>query len=1039
MATTSSRGGSSVSARSVSPSLNLAKLSELLLAALAPHDTSKQAALPLLSVDKSKVLLNTRGVLYRLFQTEGFRTEFEPGTHSGFVRDMDLPPPGMTARVGGRLLAGSEGATSKAIDKLHEAIAAAVEEALSGIDANTLTATSLDDVLQVLAETAHERKPEVPSTASLIPIVFAGNERRYDERGNDIGRVLSAIETVDGRDGLELLLLGIANLLRKDGMEDDEVEETLVAIRTQRNRPGSQIRQFLDFLDDEALSRVRLQVTMRLMTALANQSMKAGFVAYVARVKQCFELFGGTKGEALLLDVSSAYGQANTLNFAEHLRKALFYFCLPVWAEWSVQIFETRTEPTQGFATVREVSYRFRVNGNNPMTSKSAFESRLDRLHERLLASPGPDAFVRRDIAELVFLWMVMPDSLESPTALDLAVEAKRIADSIRADPAATLASLHSTLRARIYVVDAIAGELIELLKSKVNRLVTAANNTADRFTVSVHRNIVNREALDSISEKTDVLVKAEHGPDSIAWFEHLTISDDAVVAGSIASYNVVTELKERSLAVSGPATSVAMTRDLTDPALPIRFVPHKWLKQEQEWVADPPDTAVFDAAVGIEVQYDLDMLRRSRLKDDEKARAEQLRSAALAAFTLLVYIALWELQRRIRGDRRDMVTVMLRLQHTGRKLSREEDANDANTAVYAASQAIEKALAREGTIKLQGLTTIAGGGSSTLHWKRRGALYALLGGQATRFKMEGALDKVALLTYVTRPCDSHSAHSDADGYLFVSRTYVANNDEKGSVLRAVRMRSRLVESRKDFKNPQPILEEIARLRTDGYSHVMLLSHHFGNRHIGRAADRHAPHGTLEFLDEAVQRFPDMTLYTLRRDVFPATRLRKRDTSESGFEVLNFKDHQEMYDAQSHDILRGILPIYTFATLAVVGDEGERPQSGFCTYFFDVDQRITNLEARETVRANIMGVNHGGEVRKSLISVLRAIHFMESEKPAGKSVLLPVLDPFDWANPPKTAATGEIEIMSRRGSRSVLLSLPAVLAHVTKVLHKDVQ
>ena len=95
------------------------------------------------------------------------------------------------------------------------------------------------------------------------------------------------------------------------------------------------------------------------------------------------------------------------------------------------------------------------------------------------------------------------------------------------------------------------------------------------------------------------------------------------------------------------------------------------------------------------------------------------------------------------------------------------------------------------------------------------------------------------------------------------------------------------------------------------------------------------------------------------------------------------------------------------------------------------------MERRETVRQNILGIGAASEVRKSLISVLRAIHFMESEKPSANAILLPVLDPFDWANPTTTAASGEVEVMSRRGGRAVLLSLPAILAHVTKILHKD--
>lgn len=293
-------------------------------------------------------------------------------------------------------------------------------------------------------------------------------------------------------------------------------------------------------------------------------------------------------------------------------------------------------------------------------------------------------------------------------------------------------------------------------------------------------------------------------------------------------------------------------------------------------------------------------------------------------------------------------------------------------------------------------------------------------------------------MTYVTRPCDVHPAFPEADGYLFVSRTYVADAKDGETELRVDRMLSRLVENRKDFRIPHLILEEIARLRKAGYQHILMLSHHFGNRHIGRAAERHAPHGTLEFLDQAAARFPDVHLYPLRRDVFPATRLRQRQSRESGFEVLRHDAHQKMYMDGAMDVLRSLLPVYTFATLHVVGDDEGRPQSGFCTYFFDAEHRLSDFNLRESTRANILGTGEAESVRASLVSVLRGIHFMESEKPSDKNRLLPVLDPFDWATPTKTAAAGEVEVMSRRGGRRILLSMPAVLAHVTKVLHREV-
>lgn len=152
---------------------------------------------------------------------------------------------------------------------------------------------------------------------------------------------------------------------------------------------------------------------------------------------------------------------------------------------------------------------------------------------------------------------------------------------------------------------------------------------------------------------------------------------------------------------------------------------------------------------------------------------------------------------------------------------------------------------------------------------------------------------------------------------------------------------------------------------------------------------------------------------------------------------MTFADHQRMYEQAERELIRGLQPIYTFATLAVITEDG-RPQSGFCTYFFDIEQRLSDIEWSETVRQNMLGTTPQGKaVRESILGVLRGIHYLESERAASKSQVLPVLDPFGWAMPGTTAAAGELEVMQRRGKGSVLLSFPALLAHVTKVLHKD--
>jgi hypothetical protein len=1036
MSTSPPRGGSSVSARSVTPSLNLAELVTQLCKALSPTSPTGQAAVPLVAIENGCVIVQPHGALLRLFNGEQFKKAFTPGSETGFLRDTVAPPRGTTARVGGRLLAGSEPATAKAVEKLHNDISTLLDEALAGIDIASLTLPSMDVAMDTFAASINERKPELPASASMVPIVFAANDRRAEERAEDVGRVLTAIETVDGGDCVDSLLEGITRKMRNDGL-DDEIDGTLDVIRSQRKMPGSQIQRFVEFLDDQALSRVRLQVTMRLMHALALQSNRPGFKVYVARVIACFERFGSATGEALLLDPSKVYGGNNASDLSEHLRKALFYTCLPAWAHGSAQLFETRREPTHGFATIREVSYRFRVNGNNPETGDTAFNSRLERRRSDILDAPGPDTFVRRDIAEWMFLHLVIPDSLSSPTNIDVHAEAVRVADSLKKDPIGTLHELHASLAKRSKVVDDIANELIELLKSRVNKVVSIANADVDKFTVSIHRDIVDWDAIDTITSKTDILQKGSSTEESVEWFNHVEISAGPT-KGGIASYAVKTELKERALAIAGAARSVVMARDLVVPVLPVRFIPYRWSEENNCSQPDVPDTTHFNAGAGIELRYPLKMLSmRKRKEEKENEQREQFLAVSYVGFTLLAYVTIWDLQRRVRQQQPEAAITMVRLAQTGRQASAEDDANDPNTAVYAVSQALEKALAREGAIKLQGVTTTTGRDPNALRWKRRGALSALLGGQRLKFELEGALDKVALVTYVTRPCDEHPAHPDADGFLFMSRTYVAERNNGSAVLRCLNMRSRIVESRKDFKDPKPILEEIARLKNEGFQHIMLLSHHFGNRHIGRAAERHAPHGTLEFLDEAVKSFPELRLYPLRRDVFPATRLRKRTAAESAFEVLSFKDHQEMYEAASSEALRSILPVYTFSTLAVVGKDDERPQSGFCTYFFDSEQRISDIAVAKLTEQNMLGLGGQDGIRKSLVSVLRAIHFMESEKPSSNAVQLPVLDPYEWATPVTQANAGELVVMTRRHRRKVLLSLPAVLAHVTKVLHKE--
>lgn len=1029
-----SRGGSSVSARTRTPSIRLHTLVELLVKSLAPKaaaggwDTQ-----PLISRNGPHLMVNAGAVLKRFIDDKGFQATFTSGENTGVICDLEVPRFGTTAKVGGRLFPGSEVPVSNSIKQLRTAIAAAIDAALPEATPRELCFENLGAGLHQIAASVGETVPLSQSAATLVPVQFASEARHTDKRAKDVARLFTAIETVDGADCLDALLENLAAQLRRRDMDEDTLDAILLNLRRQRDIKGSQLARFFDFLDGEALARVRLQVSMRLMAAIAEQASPP-LAAYVRNVIACYEHFGGIMGEALLLDATSAYGQFARTDLSEQLRKALFYGCLSVWPEWSAQLFETRVNSDKGFRTLREVSYRFRVNGRSPITGQSAFDSRLDFLTKTLrVGSSSPR--IPTALAQLVFLHLVVP--FESGEVLEVPAEATRLARELKLNPFPTVTRLLESLRSRSPVMRELAVELVRMMREKSRRLIEATARKVHQFTVAVRRDVINWDALISMaSTTTEVLRTSDRAEPTTVWFSHLVIADNSLVPTSIVSFTVQTELKERSLTPAGEARSLPMRRDLRAILLPIRLVPYKWDKSAACWTPHDSHASYLDAGRGVEVQYDPRQMRLHYAEDDQKPRTEQFRSAAALAFALLVYVTLWQLIKRIQGLAGDhsVAATLIRLQPHGK----EVDDEDGSAAIYAISQALEKALSREVPVKLQGLVT-GDDAVVDMKWRKRGAIHALLGGQPLVFPAEGSVEKVALVSYLTRPCDTHPSHPDAGGHLFVARTYQAIQSEGSTTLTLDRMHSRYVEDKSAFNTPPLILGELTRLASAGIEHVLLLSHHFGNPHLGRAADRHTPHGTLEFLDGVFTRYPNMHIYTLRRDVFPAMRLRSRASEESGFEVTQYDDHHTLYQDLQNINLRSLLPVYTFATLTTP-DETGRPQSGFCTYFFDLEDRVSDARVAARIRGNILGTGpQGGQVLTSLISTLRAVHFMESEKPAARELCLPVLDPFDWMNPESAREAGELKVMTRRRKGHVSLSFTAVLAHVTRILHGESQ
>ncbi len=332
MNNTPNLGGASVSARARTPSVDLASLSELLAAAIPTKDNAAGAdSFSLLHLDHeaNRLRVNLRGILQRLYRQPGFTSVMKAGDSSGFLRDIEFPPKYCTAKLGGKLLPGSEVATTAGIKKLQSIISKEIDASCSDADIRALVSSDIQTLRGTIAKRLQVSIPTPPESAHITSIGFASPDRKTAEREKDIARLLTAIETIEGRDWLEKMLAGVRRQFVSNDIPGEEIDGIIDTLRAQRHQPGSQIRRFLDFLDDEALARVRLQVTFKLMEAVAAQSSIDSLRIYVERVNACFSLFGGADGQALLLDASSVYGQRNSSDLSNYLRKALFYGALP--------------------------------------------------------------------------------------------------------------------------------------------------------------------------------------------------------------------------------------------------------------------------------------------------------------------------------------------------------------------------------------------------------------------------------------------------------------------------------------------------------------------------------------------------------------------------------------------------------------------------------------------------------------------------------------------------------------------------------------
>ncbi|NOS75267.1 MAG: hypothetical protein HOP36_12190 [Methyloglobulus sp.] len=1046
------QGGASVHARGRIPSTDLASLINFLVKAFPTDENRSDHPLgwPVLTFDpvKKRLGINTYGILRRFLAQKEMRDAFRQSETTGFLCDLVSPPKNFTAKMGGRIFNDNIAGLSQNITKLKRLIADEIDRL--GITSENILVSDPASALQELAHLTGIKHFFEALPAKLVAMEFAKTERPASLREKDVARVLSALEEIQAEDWLERMTSSIANTQSHRDDEFDEIQRDKLTetLRQDFDKNDSQVTRFLNFLEDEALSRVRLSVSFAIMKGLGVQVAKSekatdkAFVNYVQSVVDLFAHYGAPESpHSMHLNLSRDYGLAADFSVSQELVKAMFYNCLPVWSEWNTQLFESRrVDPiSRGVSVVREVSYRFRVNGKDPRNEMfPAFDSRLMRLREVLLDNSGEEqssSRLRRGLSEVVFLWLVLNPAINSS---NLPEEAEKLIAKLNTEGKPQVEMLLQDLSSWNERVKGLSKTLVDLLRTKSRTVIAHAQRSIDDLYMVVQQGVVDWSAIERSKGKArDPLVKPTQGQnENVEWFKHIKIAkkpDD--VLAPLFSVRVKTALNERTLAMreNGMATT-RIVRQAPEKLLNITWMPIRVDEKQTPVKAKPRAeiNPVWRMGSGVDIWYEPEQLKQ---RDNPKYTDEdrrQYRAAAASALTILVYVVLQILTEKLtREHGESLPALMLRFQTQGKKASEKEG----DHLVYAASQAIESALMRDTPVRMQGLVT-----DGNRYYKDKGAAFAL----SAAFPLvvgtgnKPTIDKIAAVVYSTRPCDDHPDLYESAGFIFRAKTYLADavNEPLGGYRLAFdRMQSHVVETSDEFKSPKLIVEEVSRLQGMSYEHIILISSHFGNRRINRSAERHSPHTQTAFLDEVAMKFANVSLYMLRRDVFPATRLHTRMPSESAFEAVRISDHDEFAIDHGDGILKQLIPVFTFATLSIVGnDDASRPQSGFCTYFWDADYQVRDTEWRERVRFNILGSGNG--TRDCLLNVLRGLHFLEAEKQPEAGVFKPVLDPFGWMQPSSTGSAGEIVVIpASRRKGNVLLSLPAVLSHVTEALH----
>jgi hypothetical protein len=395
-----------------------------------------------------------------------------------------------------------------------------------------------------------------------------------------------------------------------------------------------------------------------------------------------------------------------------------------------------------------------------------------------------------------------------------------------------------------------------------------------------------------------------------------------------------------------------------------------------------------------------------------------------------------------------------------GRKANQKGGFNPESKRAYATAYSLEKLLNNEDSIfKVQGLKynpdpTIYANTQGirlcspvnlkmdrTILYRITAAIEALSGYSEVIIPFEGTKNRVACISYNSRPENDvefkYPSQKDIlmlkPDYSYICYVYSLEriNDKQGRlVLKKISHAPVMQDNLRTSKALHRILEG---LQAEGYEDVVLLSHHFAQRKIGKTESNNNIHESESALDQLDQLFPELNFYPCQSDTIPALNIKQREIGS----LCEVPHHQFHTASANHSVHKQSLSILSLATMKTVG---VRTQNGICSYFYMLTSQEHSIhnDKRTKLHAKVIDTQDSNEMR-AIRSILRGVHYYESERPSGteraeKKFFNPILQPSHIRGTTGIQELGEIIVSKRPTKGEVLISLPAMIGKLEEYI-----